>query len=220
MWSVWDHEKDILMYQQQEVMSHGSWQRTWISLKDRSWRLAQTNFVKALPEIIRIRLNTRAACTHLFLPCSTSQTTKSAFCLNTSGTSPRRANIGGGAAHPHLWEASLRSVTPSSTCLRQGMRFDSLCPGQLTREESFEDPDSASPPQGSQPTLCRALVCRTVSSLHAPLLQSQMRSPWTVPNQACMYPPHAVPLLWFFQWNSIEDQQWAKYCAMHCVQSS
>lgn len=95
MWSVWGHKKDILTCQHQEVMSHGSWQRTWVSLKDRSWRSAQTNFVQALSEIIRIRLDTRAACTPLFLPCRTGQTIILAFCLNASGTGPRRANIGG-----------------------------------------------------------------------------------------------------------------------------
>lgn len=61
------------------------------------------------------------------------------------------------------------------------------------------------PPHHSQPAPCRAWACRVVSSLQAPLLQSQVgeaRLPLISPN----LPYTVAPSVIFFQWNSTEDK--------------
>lgn len=193
-----------------------SWQWTWVSLKDRRWRPAQTKCVQVVAAIIRIGLDARAACRPAW------------YYLVGCHRQPRRPfiwpqwhrpNTRGGTACLHLWEASLRTVIPWSTCIKQRRRFASHCSGQLTGWELLKDPDSSSYHKAT----AKSVLSLSLPARELPAGLSSLETGWGGPGLSRIKPvltPCSCPFCDFFQWNSIEDQQWANYPARHWGWSS
>lgn len=184
------------------------WRWTWVSLKDRRWRSAQTNSVQVVAEVIRSRPDPRAACRP---PGTASQdvTDYPVTCLATHGPGP--------APGGHCLSPSLRSFPedwlpgPPASGKEGGSPAITLVNQPDT---SYWRTLTLPPTTKQQQTLFWALTCRVGSSLRAHLLQRQDGEALHCPKSS-LYPPCSCPFCDFFHWNSIEDQQWAKYHAGH-----
>lgn len=104
----------------------------------------------------------------------------------------------------HCLFPSLRSMTSWSTCSSQWINFIRYSSDKLTTNKSYWRIPTIPSSTDSQQTL-------VVSSLLAPLLQSQDGEALGCPKSILYLPTCNCPFCDFLQSNSIEDQQWAKY---------